>query len=85
MAGLSEPEPKDEEVGEFGFLADHGRQRRTDSNGAAEVFPLSEDGVTGGVGLSAVGGGRDIESIAEVSREAVSFGRCSRTQGLACG
>ena len=79
------PEGEDEHVGELGLLLWDVREGRMDGELCTEVGPDSEDFVPGLVGFLGISGFSDLESIAEVSVEAVSGGRCSSCQGLGCG
>ena len=79
------PEGEDEHVGELGFLLWDVREGRMDGELPVEIGPDSKDFVPGFVGLLGISSFSDLESIAEVSVEAVSGGRCSSCQGLGCG
>jgi hypothetical protein len=85
LSFLSAPEAKDEEVGDLVFLSNDVRQARINPNGAAKASPQSEYLVSSFVGLGSVGGGGDLESSAEISREAVSGAKVSSCQGAGCG
>ena len=81
----SEAQGEDEEVTDLVVLA----RERTEGSGLAvfltELGPSAEDGVPGSSVLACSGLGGERERSAEISCEAVSGGKWSSRQGLACG